>query len=189
MGRPFRLWGGMYEEIYCGSHRDRRAGLSRLRLGHFRGNGSGARFGHALRAARRDRHRHGLWLHGDGHGLWHRPGVGLPRQSGGLGGRLGGWPALDRRSHRLCHFPMHRRGHRRRRALLDPFRSQRWLGPRQGRPRPERLVGIFDASAFIAEFAGTFLFLVVILGATSEKGSTTVAGVAIGVALRPSTST
>jgi aquaporin Z len=39
------------------------------------------------------------------------------------------------------------------------------------------------ASAFIAEFVGTFLFLVVILGSTSEKGATTVAGVAIGVAL------
>lgn len=38
-------------------------------------------------------------------------------------------------------------------------------------------------SAFLAEFVGTFLFLVVILGATSEKGSTVVAGVAIGVAL------
>jgi aquaporin Z len=38
-------------------------------------------------------------------------------------------------------------------------------------------------SAFLAEFVGTFLFLVVILGATSEKGATTVAGVAIGVAL------
>ncbi|MCI4680542.1 MIP family channel protein [Rhodoblastus acidophilus] len=38
-------------------------------------------------------------------------------------------------------------------------------------------------SAFIAEFVGTFFFLVVILGATSEKGVTPVAGVAIGVAL------
>jgi aquaporin Z len=38
-------------------------------------------------------------------------------------------------------------------------------------------------SAFLAEFVGTFLFLVVILGATSAKGATTVAGVAIGVAL------
>ncbi|WP_374544810.1 aquaporin [Rhodoblastus sp.] len=38
-------------------------------------------------------------------------------------------------------------------------------------------------SAFIAEFVGTFLFLVVILGSTSDKGATPVAGVAIGVAL------
>jgi aquaporin Z len=38
-------------------------------------------------------------------------------------------------------------------------------------------------SAFLAEFVGTFLFLVVILGATSAKGVTPVAGVAIGVAL------
>jgi aquaporin Z len=39
------------------------------------------------------------------------------------------------------------------------------------------------ASAFLAEFVGTFFFLVVILGSTSEKGVTPVAGVAIGVAL------
>jgi aquaporin Z len=39
------------------------------------------------------------------------------------------------------------------------------------------------AAAFLAEFVGTFLFLVVILGSTSEKGVTPVAGVAIGFAL------
>lgn len=38
-------------------------------------------------------------------------------------------------------------------------------------------------SVFLAEFVGTFFFLVVILGATAEKGATPVAGVAIGVAL------
>jgi aquaporin Z len=38
-------------------------------------------------------------------------------------------------------------------------------------------------SAFVAEFVGTFLFLVVILGATSEKGATPAAGLAIGLTL------
>ena len=38
-------------------------------------------------------------------------------------------------------------------------------------------------SAFLAEFIGTFLFLVVILGATSKAGATPVAGVAIGFTL------
>jgi len=38
-------------------------------------------------------------------------------------------------------------------------------------------------SAFLAKFVGTFLFLVVILGATSEKGATPAAGLAIGLTL------
>jgi aquaporin Z len=38
-------------------------------------------------------------------------------------------------------------------------------------------------SAFVAEFVATFLFLVVILGATSQTGSTPVAGLAIGLTL------
>ena len=39
------------------------------------------------------------------------------------------------------------------------------------------------ASAIITEFVGTFLFLVVILGATSKKGATPAAGLAIGLTL------
>ncbi len=42
---------------------------------------------------------------------------------------------------------------------------------------------ISTASAFLAEFVGTFLFLVVILGATSTNGGTASAGLAIGLAL------
>lgn len=43
--------------------------------------------------------------------------------------------------------------------------------------------GFTTTSAFLAEFVGTFLFLVVILGATSENGGTASAGIAIGLAL------
>lgn len=38
-------------------------------------------------------------------------------------------------------------------------------------------------AAFLAEFVGTFIFLVAILGATSDKGATPVAGLAIGLTL------
>ena len=38
-------------------------------------------------------------------------------------------------------------------------------------------------AAFLAEFAGTFIFVTVILGATSAAGSTPVAGLAIGLTL------
>ncbi|WP_370631382.1 aquaporin [Methylosinus sp. Sm6] len=42
---------------------------------------------------------------------------------------------------------------------------------------------ISTASAFLAELVGTFLFLVVILGATSANGGSAQAGIAIGFAL------
>ena len=78
---------------------------------------------------------------------------------------------------------MHRRGHRRRRALsILSGHNGGWDLAKDGLGQ-NGWSEYSTASAFIAEFVGTFLFLVVILGATSEKGSTTVAGVAIGVAL------
>jgi aquaporin Z len=46
-----------------------------------------------------------------------------------------------------------------------------------------RWSGLAVTQAFVVEFVATFLFVVVILGATSKSGSTPAAGLAIGLAL------
>jgi aquaporin Z len=48
---------------------------------------------------------------------------------------------------------------------------------------PKYLGEYSTGAAVIAEFVGTFIFLVVILGATSKEGATPVAGLAIGLTL------
>ena len=109
------LWGGHHEKTYCGIHRYFCAGADWLR------RGSDRRHGNRRDIDRHSRHCHGLRACHRRHGLWHRPGLGLPHQSGGELRRAGSGPNDHGGFHHLCDRAGAWRHRRRCRALSHPL--------------------------------------------------------------------
>ena len=115
------------EQDACRVHRHVHPGPVRLRRGGHRRPcrrcDDGRRARHRLRL--RPRHRRD--------GLWHRLGLGLPRQSGGERRRLDRRAHADRRDDPVRHRPMPRRDRRHGRALPDHVRQGVGMGRRPRR--------------------------------------------------------
>ena len=125
-----RTRGGHHEKTYCGIHWYICAGADRLRRGRHR------RHGNRRDIDRHSRHCHGVRACHRRDGLRHRPGLGLPRQSGGELRRAGRGPNDHVGFHHVCDRAGAWRHRRRCRALSHPLGQGLGL---DGVARPERL--------------------------------------------------